>query len=387
MATDTDRDIIRAKEPTGELEELRIADAYLGWLQREGVRLIVDYAFNDLNTVELGPWDRKGGSGAVINIPNDTIPNDAQIVEIRPGSSSEPEHHMYEEMIYVLSGRGATTLWLDESRKQTFEWHAGSLFAIPLNAWYQNFNASGSEPARYISVTNAPPVMRLFKDEDFIFNNPFAFSSRYSGEDDYFSGSGKLFQRRVWQSNFIPNAPTMPLYDWSSRGAGGINAMLEMAGNSMKAHISEFPVGTYKKAHRHGPGAHLLLLSGDAGYSLLWQNEDMSDLRKADWKLGAMVVVPGEGTHHQHFNSGSKRARYLALRAGNHGLAAPFAGAPGGGDVSMKEGGRQIEYEDESRRIHEIFEAELAKNGATCRMKDFVPWCNGEVGPTSSRDT
>ena len=53
----------------------------------------------------------------------------------------------------------------------------------------------------------------------------------------------------------------------------------------------------------------------------------------------------------------------------------------------MKEGGWQIEYEDEEREIHEIFERELKANGATCKMKAFVPWCTGEVGPTSERDT
>jgi hypothetical protein len=54
--------------------------------------------------------------------------------------------------------------------------------------------------------------------------------------------------------------------------------------------------------------------------------------------------------------------------------------------VSMKDGGRQIEYEDEAREIHEIFEAELAKVGATCRMKSFIPYCTGEFGPTTERD-
>ena len=39
-----------------------------------------------------------------------------------------------------------------------------------------------------------------------------------------------------------------------------------------------------------------------------------------------------------------------------------------GMDVSVKEGGRQIEYEDENPRIREIFEAELAKTGAEVRM-------------------
>ena len=179
----------------------------------------------------------------------------------------------------------------------------------------------------------------------------------------------------------------MPLYGWSSRGAGGINAALEMAKNSINAHISEFPVGTYKKGHRHGPGAHLILLSGDAGFSLLWNEEDRSDMRKADWKKGSMVIVPGEGTYHQHFNSGTKRARYLALKQGEHGLVAPYGGIRWGADVSQKQGGRQVEYEDEARQIHEIFETELEKTGATCRMKAFIPYCTGEVGPTSEKDT
>ena len=163
--------------------------------------------------------------------------------------------------------------------------------------------------------------------------------------------------------------------------------MLEMAKNSINSHISEFPIGTYKKAHKHGPGAHLILLSGDAGYSLLWQNDDRSDMRRADWKVGAMVIVPGAGTVHQHFNSGTRRARYLALKGGSHGLVKPYGGSYGTGSKSMNEGGSQIEYEDEERAIHDLFEAELTSVGATCRMKAFIPWCTGEVGPTSERDT
>ena len=377
-----------AETPKDGLKEFTLADPYAEWLKSEGVKVYEDFYFPSLAKMELGPWERKGGSGAVVHIKNNHLPNDCHVIEIKPGGKSAPEHHMYELTIYVVSGRGATSVWHDEKQKASFEWQAGSLFSIPLNAWYQNFNGSGQEPARYIAVTNAPPMMRLYRDNHFIFNNPYMFTSRFGGEDDYFSGKGKLYTRRVWESNFIANAPDMLLYGWKEGGAGGINAMLEMANNNTKSHISEFPIGTYKKAHRHGPGAHLVLLSGTNGYSLIWTKEDRSDMIKCDWQLGSMVTVPSDNCFHQHFNSGTTRARYLALRPGDMGLYKKGRGGGGeNADRNIKEGGWQIEYEDEEREIHQIFEKELKANGAPCRMKAFIPWCTGEVGPTSERDT
>ncbi|MCH7656305.1 MAG: ethanolamine ammonia lyase-activating protein, partial [Chloroflexi bacterium] len=153
-----------------------------------------------------------------------------------------------------------------------------------------------------------------------------------------------------------------------------------------KSHISEFPIGTYKKAHQHGPGAHLLILSGE-GFSVLWQEGE--EYRKANWSKGGMVIVPSDDCWHQHFNTGRTRARYLALRQGNMGLSAPtnnsLAVRPN--QAVWEGGGAQIEYEDEDPRIHEMFEADLARTGAPCRMKAFSPACTGEVGPTKERDT
>ncbi|MDA1173274.1 MAG: cupin domain-containing protein [Chloroflexi bacterium] len=377
MATDSDRDIVRATEPTGELEKLIIEDPYRGWLADEGVQIIDEFVFEDLATVELGPWERKGGKGSVINIPYPMLINDSQLIEIKPGGQSVPEHHLYEEVVYVISGRGATSVWIDENGpKQTFEWKGGSMFTIPLNAWYQNFNASGDEPARYLAVTTAPVALRTYNDSDFIFNNNYVFKGRYGQEETFFSGSGKLYAGRVWQASFLPNVPDMPLYSWEGRGAGGINAMFDMAGNQMKGHVSEFPVGTYKKGHQHGPGAHLLILSGDAGYSLTWTKEDMSDVVKSDWKVGSMVIVPSANCYHQHFNTGSRRARYLAIGYGSGGeapgLYAPFAGS-GGADVSQKQGGMQVEYDDENPIVLDMFEEDCIKHGATPDMRRYFP--------------
>ena len=360
-----------AETPQDGLTDFRVPDAYQDWLESEGVLVHKTYYIPNWHEVEVGPWERKGGDGAVVHIDNALLPNDLHVVDIRPGGKSEPEHHMYEINFYVVQGRGATTVWMDENNKQTFEWSAGALFTVPLNAWYQHFNGSGQEKVRYMATTNAPPMMRLFRDPDFMFNNDFMFRSRYADDDEtWFSGAGTLYNKRIWESNFIPNAPDMALYGWKERGAGGINAMLEMGKNDMGNHISEFPIGTYKKAHRHGPGAHLFLLSGDAGFSLLWTKPDRSDMVKCDWQVGTVVIIPGEGTYHQHFNSGTTRARYMALRDGKGGFIAP--NTPVGGDVSIKDGGMQIEYVDEDPGIRQLFEAELAKRGMASRMPPEV---------------
>src|SRR5205823_5221910 len=127
-----------------------------------------------------------------------------QVVEIAPGGKSEPEHHLYEEMVYVVSGHGSTSVWYEDEHKQSFEWGPGSVFAIPLNAHYQHFNGSGAQPARYAAVTNAPTIIRLFHSSDFLFNNPYQFRDRFSGDERYFSGDGRLLKRanrRVWDSN------------------------------------------------------------------------------------------------------------------------------------------------------------------------------------------
>jgi mannose-6-phosphate isomerase-like protein (cupin superfamily) len=363
-------------------------DAYTSWIKNEGVKHIIDYKFPDLNEIELGNWERKGGKGAVVNIPSERLSNDAHIVEIKPGGKSEPEHHMYEEVMYVVSGRGATSVWLDEGQKSTFEWTAGSLIVIPLNATYQHFNGSGTDAARYVSVTNAPPVMRLFNSSEFVFDDAYRFSKRYSGEDeDFFNGQGTLYQRKgtkfgtLWSTNFVPNADSMKLWRYRDRGAGGINTHFNLAGNVTGTHISEFPVGTYKKGHRHGPGAHLVILGG-VGFSAIWWDNEKKDYDIVPWKKGSMVIVPAEATYHQHFNTGPEPARYLALRDGDG-----QPGAWGESNVSIKEGGMQIEYEDEDPGLHHIFEEQLKANGAPCRMKAFIPYCTGEVGPTNARDT
>ena len=365
------------------------SDPYEEWQRAEGAPIVGGIYLQDLYNLEVGPWARKGCNGAICYLDGDDD-TDEHVVEIPPGGSTTPERHMYTESVYILKGRGATTVWYDDKLKQTFEWGNGSFFTPPVNTWVQHFNGSGSDPARFIAVTNLPHMMRQFISEDFLFNNPFAFSDRFLGEQGYFSGEGKLYKGRVWETNFVPNADNMALYPWGERGGGGTNIMLSMADNMVASHISEFPTGTYKKAHRHGSGAHLMVVGG-VGFSLLWREGE--ERIKADWQKGSMYLSGGGGGgewFHQHFNAGAEPARYLVMGAmGSRKYARQRGGANEAnlGEVramvSIKLGGIQVEYEDEDPAVHQIYEQELASHGATCRMKNLIPYCTGIDGPTN----
>lgn len=337
------------------------------WIQSQGIPVVREFSIPSLKELEVGPWERLGAYGAYVILDGAEDSNDSYVLEIPPGGTVAPEKHVYEEIVYVLTGRGATTVWQSGGPKRTFEWHEGSLFAVPLNAWHQFFNGQGDQPARFYVVTSAPLVMNLFHNLDFVFNNDFVFSDRFDGREDFFSGEGVTRPGRVWETNFVEDVRTFPLLEWKERGAGGVNRRFQLADCTMIAHVSQFPVGTYKKAHRHGPGAHVIIIQGQ-GYSLLWQEGKEDQRVRVDWKEGS-VLVPPNMWFHQHFNTGREPGKYLAIRWGSQKYPLIKAWASSGKvDVSTREGGNQIEYEDEDPYIRQLFEEELAKNGVECRM-------------------
>jgi hypothetical protein len=55
-----------AETPKDGLKDFVLADPYAEWLKSEGVTVYEDFYFPSLAKLELAPWQRKGGSGAVI---------------------------------------------------------------------------------------------------------------------------------------------------------------------------------------------------------------------------------------------------------------------------------------------------------------------------------
>ncbi|MFN0071161.1 MAG: cupin domain-containing protein [Chloroflexota bacterium] len=342
--------------------------SYAKFIASEGIGLAEGTYVPDLKTVEVQPWARRGNvKGLYLNHDGTDISNDCYVMEIPPGGECAPQRQLFEEMIYVLEGRGATTVWTDGGKKHHFEWGPGSLFGIPLNAWHQHFNGTGDQPARYLGVTSAPVSINTWADPEFVFNCNYKFENRFTGEDDYFSGKGTL-TGMVWETNFVPNVPAFELMDYKRRGAGGRNIKFTLCRNQMGAHVSEFPVGTYKKGHRHGPGAHVVVIGG-TGYSLMWKDED--NIGKYDWHVGSLIIPP-DRTFHQHFNTGATPARYLALRfSGNQEFYNYGKEEFPLSQTSVKLGGDQYEYEDQNTYVHRTFIEECAKNGVEVKMSEF----------------
>jgi hypothetical protein len=284
-----------------------------------------------------------------------------------------PQKHLYEELIFILNGRGSTSVWYEGRDKNIFEWQAGSLFAIPLNAWHQHFNGTGGEVARYLAVTTAPVMLNLIRNDDFIFANDSIFPERYNGESNYFQSRLTSQTFSEWDiplpisfSNLFPDVDRVELHELN-RGVRTRGAHFELANGVLGAHIQEIPGGTFTKLHRHGPGAHVLWLDGE-GYTLMWP--DGGEMVKEVWRRGSMIVPP-DWWWHQHCVVSKEPARHLALKLSSK--RNKISSSTMNTLKSTRRGGNQMDYEDMPPEIRDkithIFVEECAKRGTPVSME------------------
>ncbi len=79
---------------------------YLRYIEGEGIPIVEGLYIPDLKEVEVAPWARKGALGAIVRLQGAENLNDAYVLEIPPGAETTPQRHMYEELVYVVQGRG-----------------------------------------------------------------------------------------------------------------------------------------------------------------------------------------------------------------------------------------------------------------------------------------
>jgi quercetin dioxygenase-like cupin family protein len=269
---------------------------------------------------------------------------DAVIQEIPPGKSLAPKQHFYEQLTYVLAGRGYTTFG---SGKNKVEWGEGSLFAVPMNVLHRHFNSDSAHPARLLYITTFPFMLQMFGSMGLINDLNFSFTDRYDGAADYFTSTSRV--RKRWdKTNFVKDIRKSEVVDWPERGESNASMYWDMAGNTiLEPHMSEFDVGSYKLGHRHPYEAIIVTLNGK-GYSLA-EKEKLKDTEavKIDWQAGS-IVSPPFFWYHQHFNTGNTKARYLAITEGDFPLRLGFP-------LQVE----QIEAPQEDPEIKKRFEREL----------------------------
>ena len=323
---------------------------YEQFLQREAIPVIKGYFIEDLMALELKPWERMGALGCYLNL-GEQQETDAYICGIAPASATLPQRHLFETLVYIVTGRGATTVWHEENIKRTFEWSAGAIFAIPLNVSCQHFNVSKDEPVRLLAGTNMPHLMNLFHNEDFIFRNPFRFHDRFSNDADYFRHNKRLTVRS-WETNLIQDVNAFPLDDYPMKGKGVRIMRFGIAGTTYGCHIQEFPVGSRSTFHRHGPGAIVTVTQG-TGFAMVWREGE--ERRRFEIRPGS-IYSPGDLMYHGHFNTGHTTMRHFAMRGRSPKYSQDRYRTP------LHD---MIPFEEEPPEIHKEYLEELAQNGIT----------------------
>lgn len=335
-------------------------DGYAEWLETESVPITGGLAV-DLNVVETAPWERLGCNAAIVHLDARGDYCNYIVCDLLPARQSEPVHHLFESVTYVLDGRGTTTASFTDGTEWSFEWGKGSLFALPVNCRYQHFNASGRDRARLVNVTNLPFLMKLFRNADFLFGVSYDFKERLADER-LARGEGRFIpvreHRHMWETSLVPDLLTFgEMRESSGRGAGSTNIQFVLGDGTLHAHESEIPPGNYKKAHVHAEGYHIIQLSG-AGYSLYWNKGE--DPIRVDWKYG-ITHSPPRGMWHQHFNVSDTPARYMAGGFGSIRYPVTSEKLDVLHRTYTEKSEFQIDYEDEDPSIRETFNAERAR--------------------------
>lgn len=371
----------------GKRRWVRPPTAYETFCMEQGVPIYRGIlGVRDVRELDLQPWARMGGRGAIIDLDGTGGLIGSYIVEVPPGGQLHPERHLYEEVFYVLEGRGSTEIWIDDpAERQLLEWQTNALFTAPMNTWHRIVNATDRR-ALILVATNAPPVFELYRNEEFIFGSPFHFADRYDAAPDYFQawaqlGTDEVTGRALNAGAVVPDIVRAEIPLSGQRGAGHRHFYVRLGGNVFRGHIAEYPAGRYSKFHAHEAGPVLVCLAGE-GFTLTWpksagtrpwETGQAHLVRRQDYKAGGIVSAAPGGSEwfHGHFASSREPVRVMAWLGGYpRRIDVPLGAEVISRNEDLKSGGNTIEYRDEDPAIREIFKEELARTGAPFNMPD-----------------
>ena len=328
--------------------------AYERWVE-DDLRLDLHrgYSAGALTKVPVKQWAERGISAAFYDIIGAESLAGMYVGEIAPGQSSTPTRQLCDEVIFIMSGRGSTTV--DTPKGQvSFEWGPRSLFAIPLNHRYHLHNSSGREPARFLSVNTIPIVYNLYRDPKFIFGCDWNFdrvNADVGASDSILYRPDAKHERtavNLHETTFVPDVLMVERSNFIERGDGTSNVYFELANSVISAHMLEHEGFQFFNPHRHGPSAFVFMLQG-SGYTLMWQ--DGGKEIRFDWPENDIgVVVPPNMWWHGHFYT-SPNAFQLAIKLRSRKF--PINHLYDKTHKLVSEGGTVLRYKDLERSLRE----------------------------------
>src|SRR6201988_145382 len=164
------------------------------WMENQGIPIHRGYYIADLRTLELGWWDARQCNSAFIQLVGQEGITSARVTEIPPGKTLAPLKFTLDEIVYVVEGRGLTTIWSAEKRpKKTFEWQKHSMFLVPHNYTHQFANMQGDKPVRLLQYNYMPLTLSGVRDANLIFGNSYE-GSDIQNEMDFYSEAKMISQ-------------------------------------------------------------------------------------------------------------------------------------------------------------------------------------------------
>lgn len=251
---------------------------------------------------------------------------DASLIEVPPGGRLPAGRHLAEEIIYIVSGSGYTDMWVAEGEKVRYDWEAGDLLSPSLNAWHQHFNASATEPARYVAISTRPLTANLFPHPDFVTHSDFVFEDRWqqgiSQAPEYTPEGGfessEVVRMRV--GHMLPDIDGRELRQ-RRKGAWGITILPEgdLAGNrvlEMEVREKDGEEFTDAEAHlHHHPWEVVYIVLDGAGYSNV-RGKD-GQLKTLEWQAGDLFIIEANESHDNRARPNA-RTRYLQVKAAGY---------------------------------------------------------------------
>ena len=282
---------------------------------------------------------------------------DAVLVELAPGGKLAPHKHLAEEMMYVVSGKGSSTMWMPGSTaKKRYDWSESDVVSPSLNAWHDYVNSSSTEPARILVMTSTPLSIRMFGSAAFISSSDEKFEDRWAKglqEPKFLDrpgrNGGKVDRSLMSIGHHIPNmlGMEMPIAfgdpDYPETGINvvppldnstGADALGGMAGNRLFEWQNREVIKVDGEVHAEGSHHHAweVVYFCPKGEMITYVTPPGKNQtrRTVKWSAGDMTIAEADEIH-QH-SLPVKGTRFLQFKVSGY-----FRG------VGIQPMGRQIE--------------------------------------------